>query len=823
MLNLQLSRKTLAFLMVIVVVGCLIEAKNNELCDRANGCAAYRNAGQGNTIYFGLMLSYPDPLDGPSLAAAFDDGHNISPAVYLAVEQINNRTDLLTDYQVKVIRLDGGCTVTGRTAVGLNKLGCSCEPIVGIIGPSCGASALAVGHFTSHEQFSMVTIHYGEKSILGDRSLFPFAFAMLGSNFITIQAFTDLIVRNNWTRIVLLHSEDDIDLAEVSVGIENNIKAISGYSVTYISPIYDKFIPLKEIRESYARVIITLASPESTLRALCLAYHEGMIFPKYQWVFKERFDYDFSKTDFEYSGIHYSCTDANVNDSVFGSINLVWSAVSAENNRTHTDIGLTSTEYELEYEKQRLKYVKEYNVNSTTTEWARGFYDAAWSLAFALNSSLEEIDMNLTHILPGSKLLAHTIGKHMTDNVNFQGITGRINFDNATGANIAGEINVYQFREEKSISLLGFFTSGKLIFLNDSQPHFIKSTFNEKSVQVSIAIAIPFLIITVATIIVTIPIQVMNIVYRDHKTIKATSPNLNHIIFIGCYLTVFGNVLLIKTEAWQHTNDPSKSRLCNIIPWCLSVGTSMIIGTVCIKTWRLHRIYTSSEKVIRLSPKLLRDPVLGGVVGVFAAIDILICLIWISIDPLTSQTGITVEEFTGEDLPTLCITVTCQSKWTMHWSIMIIGYKCVITGCSFTLAIFTRIKKKEFSTINIIILSYLFAIALGLGVPMYTIVSLIDVGVSIRFIILCLLINTIVYICLFALFLPSIVPLVKEKVYHRGDPQHTTYTCNGTLFGGKSALGGVSQCPLAAHSVYQSRSQYYEWTSYKYKSHSLIK
>ena len=60
--------------MVIVVVGCLIEARNNELCDRANGYAAYRNAGQGNTIYFGLMLSYPDPLDGPSLAAAFDDG-----------------------------------------------------------------------------------------------------------------------------------------------------------------------------------------------------------------------------------------------------------------------------------------------------------------------------------------------------------------------------------------------------------------------------------------------------------------------------------------------------------------------------------------------------------------------------------------------------------------------------------------------------------------------------------------------------------------------------------------------------------------------------
>ena len=167
--------------------------------------------------------------------------------------------------------------------------------------------------------------------------------------------------------------------------------------------------------------------------------------------------------------------------------------------------------------------------------------------------------------------------------------------------------------------------------------------------------------------------------------------------------------------------------------------------------------------------------------GVFAAIDILICLIWVSIDPLTSTMSTTIQASVGEELPTVSVTVTCESKWLIYWSAAIIGYKCVITGCSFTLAIFTRIKKKEFSTINIIILSYLFAIALGLGVPMYTIVSLIDVGVSIRFIILCLLINTIVYICLFALFLPSIVPLIKEKVFHREDPQlvlrrHSTYT-----------------------------------------------
>ena len=47
-----------------------------------------------NTIYFGLMLSFPDPLGRKALAAAFEDGHDIAPAAYLAVEQINNRSDM---------------------------------------------------------------------------------------------------------------------------------------------------------------------------------------------------------------------------------------------------------------------------------------------------------------------------------------------------------------------------------------------------------------------------------------------------------------------------------------------------------------------------------------------------------------------------------------------------------------------------------------------------------------------------------------------------------------------------------------------------------
>ena len=760
------------FILIIFIadVSCLLEIGQEYSCDRARaGCGTVSSNG---TLYFGLMLSYqwPDPQERPFWAAAFDDGHDITPAVYLAVEQINNRSDILNKYQIEIVRLDGGCTVTERTVIGVNELVCSCTPVVGIIGPSCGASALTVAKLTNRNDFSVITFHYGEKNILGNHTVFPFAFGMLGSNRITIQAYTDLILRNRWTRIVLLYPDDGEDFREVSIGIQRNIKDIPGFDVSYISSVSLTFIPLREIRESYARVILLLTSVESTLYTLCRAYHNGMIFPKYQWVFKERNSYDFQAVSFRYAGdgMQYDCTDENINDSVFGSVNFMWSAVSADNDRINTDVELTSDEYEHLYDQQLVRYTNEYSVNSTKTPWARGFYDAAWSLALALDNSLAEMgSMNLMQTVTGTKTLAQRIRGHLFD-IDFLGISGRVKFDNKTGTNVGGKLNIYQFIEDTNSTLIGFYTSGALTLLNVTAPKFIEPTFSERRIKVSTTLAVTFLVLIIATLLVAAPIHIINIVYREHKTIKATSPKLNHIIFIGCYLTILGTTLLITTEAWQNSATQSKSYVCSVIPWLLSIGTSMVIGTVTMKTWRLHRIYISTKRIQRSNPKLLSDPVLIGAIGVFIALDILVCLIWTSIDPLMSVRETSIEETGGEELPTIVVTVTCQCKWLIYWSNILIGYKCVLIACSFILALFTRIKKKEFKTINIIIMAYLFAITFGLGVPVYIIVSFINIGMTVRFIVLCLLTESIVYVCLFSLFLPSIIPLIKEKICSRG-------------------------------------------------------
>ena len=78
----------------------------------------------------------------------------------------------------------------------------------------------------------------------------------------------------------------------------------------------------------------------------------------------------------------------------------------------------------------------------------------------------------------------------------------------------------------------------------------------------------------------------------------------------------------------------------------------------------------------------------------------------------------------------ITMTATCQCDWLPHWIAVLLLYKSVLIVCSSILALFARMKRKEFKTNNVIILSYILAVTVGLGIPVYIIVTIIDVSVS---------------------------------------------------------------------------------------------
>ena len=243
------------------------------------------------------------------------------------------------------------------------------------------------------------------------------------------------------------------------------------------------------------------------------------------------------------------------------------------------------------------------------------------------------------------------------------------------GFNTARQINIYHFGEAKSSTLIGFYASNKLVVFNDTPSQFIKATFIEKYIRVSSAIALLFLIIRFIMLLFIAPIHVINIIYRNRSSIKATSPKLNHLIFLGFYVTVIGMTLYTIVEAWPHTlNINMLSNMCVAMPWINNTGPTLVLGTVCAKTWRMYYIYSLAKRVC-VGSKKMADPALCGYVGAFVSVVVLLCLLWTCVDPLRYSTKMIVHS-DNVPLPLITITGSCQSTWLLYWSNILVLYTC---------------------------------------------------------------------------------------------------------------------------------------------------
>ena len=721
-------------------------------CSRLQKCSGERTS---NTLHFGLFLSFPDPFHRQSLATSFDDGHDLAPAVYLAVDQINNRSDLLQDYTIKISRFDGGCYSQTRTTVGINKLYCSCDRIVGIIGPACEKSSQMVSMVTNHADFSMITINYGgQRESVGD---YPYAFGILGRNNLYASMINELIKLNNWTNTALLYYGSENFYNKSGRELIKLINS-SGYQFRYQSAIYDYYIPLTEVKESHSKVIVVLTTMERRLEVLCLAYYEEMIFPHYQWIFNEIFSPK-GNVSFNLGGKHYNCSEEEMIKASHGTVYPFLTALEiGPNSDSPTSTGYTAAEYYEAYMQQAEVYSKEFGVASNTTgnNWANALYDASWVLAFALNATLAELDSNITDIPLGSKILSEALQTHLlTTSIN--GTTGSIRFD-PKGYNKEGTLSIYQYTVYGESDLIAYYGGGSLNLVSNGSKNFINDSFKKHYITIHIEVAVGMFVITALTSLLTMIAQFVNIYYRNHKIIKASSPPFNHVIFIGSYMILLG-VAFYVLESLVYSLSIAKELLCTLVPSLFSIGTTILLGTVCIKTWRLNRIFTVSRRLGRARDvKHIRTPYLVGFVTILVATDLGVCILWRTVDPLLPRRSEIVDIIDNET--TIIISEVCTSKYSVVWLVILLVPKVLLTLASFISAISTKFKRKEFSTNNVIILSYLLTIIFGLGIPLYTISFLADMDLSIRVALLSTCLNTSVCVCTLVLLSPFIHSIV---------------------------------------------------------------
>ena len=360
-----------------------------------------------------------------------------------------------------------------------------------------------------------------------------------------------------------------------------------------------------------------------------------------------------------------------MNVAVNGGISFVPDVSTTKDSNT-TVSGQSYEEYLRNYqEKAELR-------NASTTDWANPYYDAIWALALALNASLQELqnrNFSLTEYGRGKPNITDIVTHHMYK-LDFEGVSGRIKFKQETGFNNRTLIG-YQFING-SEETAGVYSSEKLVLYSQE---FVRGEFNPRYDRVAIPVAVVLLLLIVITLPPTIMAQIINVMRPDYRTIKASSPRINHIGFAGYYLLVLSIIWhTITVTFWL--SDGTQGVLCNLVPWFMSIGLSLMLGTVCLKTWRIYHIFLIADKLIKVEQGLQvhihKDYFLALIILLQPTVDVLICTLWVVIDPFTSEEIQVFQYEQGTGVPVVVHQKICHSQLTVYWLVVLGGHKALI-------------------------------------------------------------------------------------------------------------------------------------------------
>ncbi len=114
---------------------------------------------------------------------------------------------------------------------------------------------------------------------LENREIYPNSFGILGSTKILIQSVLQFTRLKKWCNVSLLHDESILDSSLdtfLEINQTRNCKMKNYFtSLTYI--------PLTDIKRA-SRVVILFMAEDLVRRVMCLAYHDNMYFPAYQFL-----------------------------------------------------------------------------------------------------------------------------------------------------------------------------------------------------------------------------------------------------------------------------------------------------------------------------------------------------------------------------------------------------------------------------------------------------------------------------------------------------------------------------------------------------------
>ncbi|MCJ8740296.1 hypothetical protein PDJAM_G00057110 [Pangasius djambal] len=642
-----------------------------------------------------LLLSWPCAVAGKKklyigalfpMSGGWPGGQACLPAAQMALELVNNRTDILPDYELELIYYDSMCDPGEATKLLYDLL--YTEPIKIVLMPGCSSVSTLVAE--AARMWNLIVFSYGSSSpALSNRQRFPTFFRTHPSATLHNPTRVRLFQKWNWNKIATIQQTtevftstlDDLEQRVKEAGIEISVRQ---------SFLTDPAVAVKNLKRQDARIIVGLFYETEARKVFCEVYKEKLYGKKYVWFLIGWY----ADNWFKIKDPAINCTMEQMTEAVEGHVTTEIVMLNPETVRGASN--LTSQEF-LAQLMSRL--------GGKNPEETGGFqeaplaYDAVWALALALNKTvaplrtkgrrLEDFNYNNQDITAEIYRALNTSS--------FEGVSGHVVFD-AQGSRMAWTL--IEQLQGGSYKKIGYYDSTKSNlswYGNDKwiggDPPRDQTVVLEEFRFLSQKLFVSVSVFAGLGIILGIVCLTFNIYNSNIRYIQNSQPYLNNITAVGCVLALAA-VFPLGIDG-LHVDRSRFPVVCQFRLWLLGLGFSLAYGSMFTKIWWVHTVFTKKDEK-KEKRKHLEPWKLYATVGVLLAIDVLSLMIWQIVDPL----HITLEKFTKEDpkgdLDFLIQPVLehCSSEKMNTWLGVVYGYK----GLLLLLGIFLAYETKSIST-----------------------------------------------------------------------------------------------------------------------------
>ena len=719
----------------------------------SNCTGAVKINAEKRIFYLLTLVPYSNPE--PSLNPSWNGGDDIQPVLDLAVDQINRRDDILGNISLQLIHQSDGCdeVLTPLTLANfLFEAYSRRRKLVGVIGPSCSSSTAGLAPVTERSETDVVSVHFAGSPRFEDRLRYPHHLGLLGSTESFVQGFLHLIRKGNWTRIAVLYDESRQYYTSTTELLMKMSKEFSGINVEYVSSVSRTKIPLEEVQSHMLRVIFVLTPISLAQMILCRAQYLEMSFSRYQYVIMSATLSNLNQSvSFHYKDKPYKCSSEDLMRTVLNRSFLLHYNILPNDGRALL-ANITYSEFINAYARYRENYTLSTGKKSTESYFATIAYDAVWSWALVLDrltKSLEE-DFKVQY---GDRNTSNHIVQEFY-HLNFEGMSGTVSFDNQSGF-VRRAVIIIQVQPDGEVKCNQAVACG-------TQTMFIKDSFENKVDRESSELATFFLLVTVIEFFIVVALHVVMLKNLGTSSVKASSPRLLNISYMGIYILILGAFLWTLFSA-ASVNIQFRHHFCQLLwAWTIPIGFSLSFSPVLMKTWRLYRIF---EHYLDPGPLLSTTYLVTGTL-LITLLYLAVSIIWTASDRFMLESR---DHFDGKspDRVVLAIEFHCTCHFQFLWLLLLGLLSFLLLSFGTILAIMTRnIPNTSFATSSLRMLVFLMSIVIVLGGSLYAISELVenqnDRKSYFNFSSLCIVLNTVVGLFITFVFLPPLLPLINR-------------------------------------------------------------